>query len=59
VSLTPRALGAAALSAALRLGDPPIVARVSDGAVLLDPRTITEVEMDFVVKSVGEALHGG
>jgi L-seryl-tRNA(Ser) seleniumtransferase len=59
VSLTPRAGSAAALSAGLRLGDPPIVARVRDGAVLLDPRTISEVEMDFVVKGVGEALRGG
>ena len=42
--------------ARLRAGDPPIVARVQDDAVLLDPRTITEVEIDFVVRGVIAAL---
>ena len=42
--------------ARLRGGDPPIVARVQDAAVLLDPRTITEVEVDFVVRGVVAAL---
>jgi hypothetical protein len=32
------------------------VARVREGAVLLDPRTISEVEVDFVVNGVAEAL---
>jgi L-seryl-tRNA(Ser) seleniumtransferase len=56
VALAPAAGGVEALSARLRTGDPPIVARVRDDAVLLDPRTISEVEIDFVVKGVGEAL---
>jgi L-seryl-tRNA(Ser) seleniumtransferase len=58
VALTPEAGGVDQLSARLRTGDPPIVARVRDDAVLLDPRTISEVEVDFVVKGVGEALGG-
>ena len=45
-----------ALHARLRLGDPPVVARVREGAVLLDPRTISEVEVDFVVKALAAAL---
>ena len=56
VALTPAAGSVEQLSARLRTGDPPIVARVRDDAVLLDPRTISEVEVDFVVKGVGEAL---
>ena len=40
----------------MRAGDPPIVARVHDDAVLLDPRTIAEVEIDFVVRGVIVAL---
>ena len=56
VALTPSAGGAEAFSARLRTGDPPIVARVRDDALLLDPRTISEVEIDFVVKGVCEAL---
>jgi L-seryl-tRNA(Ser) seleniumtransferase len=56
VALTPSDGDVDDLSARLRRGDPPIVARVRDGALLLDPRTISEVEIDFVVKGVGEAL---
>jgi L-seryl-tRNA(Ser) seleniumtransferase len=59
VAVTPHGEGVDDLCARLRLGDPPIVARVRDDAVLLDPRTISEVELDFVVKGVGEALGGG
>ena len=44
------------LHARLRAGDPAIVARVHDDAVLLDPRTIAEVEIDFVVRGVVAAL---
>jgi L-seryl-tRNA(Ser) seleniumtransferase len=58
VAVTPHAEGVDALSARLRLGDPPIVARVRDDALLLDPRTISEVELDFVVRGVGQALGG-
>ena len=36
--------------------DPAIVARVHDGAVLLDPRTIADVEVEFVVRGVCAAL---
>ncbi len=37
----------------LRLGEPPIVGRVHDGKLLLDPRTLTDAEAD----EVGRALH--
>jgi L-seryl-tRNA(Ser) seleniumtransferase len=48
--------GAQALSERLRAGDPAIVARVHEGAVLLDPRTMADLELDFVVRGVGAAL---
>ncbi len=40
LSLRDDRLAATALSAALRRGDPPVVARVEKDAVLLDPRTV-------------------
>jgi L-seryl-tRNA(Ser) seleniumtransferase len=48
--------GAEALSERLRRGDPAIVARVHEGEVLLDPRTISEVEIEFLVHGVTSAL---
>jgi seryl-tRNA(Sec) selenium transferase len=34
--------GSDALAAALRAGDPPVIARIHEGRVLLDPRTLTD-----------------
>jgi L-seryl-tRNA(Ser) seleniumtransferase len=48
--------GAHALNGRLRRGDPAIVARVHENAVLLDPRTLSEVEVGFVVRGVQAAL---
>ncbi len=48
--------GAQALNGRLRRGDPAIVARVHENAVLLDPRTLSEVEVGFVVRGVQAAL---
>ncbi len=42
VALEPGPRGADSLALALRLGDPPIVARVEEGMVVLDPRTLPE-----------------
>lgn len=58
IAVSPREGGGEALHARLRLGDPPVVARVKEGAVLLDPRTISDVEVDFVVKALATALQG-
>jgi L-seryl-tRNA(Ser) seleniumtransferase len=36
--------GADALAAALRASDPPVIARINEGRVLIDPRTLTDEE---------------
>jgi L-seryl-tRNA(Ser) seleniumtransferase len=38
-----------ALARALREYDPPVIARIHEGQVLLDPRTLTEEEVALVV----------
>jgi L-seryl-tRNA(Ser) seleniumtransferase len=52
VALDPGSLGADGLALRLRLGHPPVVARVADGRVLLDPRTLPEAAF----ADIGEAL---
>jgi L-seryl-tRNA(Ser) seleniumtransferase len=44
------------LAERLRLGDPPVVARIEEGLVLLDPRTVLPGEDDLVVAAVRAAL---
>jgi len=42
----------------LRGGDPPIIARIEDGHVVLDPRTILPDQVALVVRGVSAALGG-
>jgi L-seryl-tRNA(Ser) seleniumtransferase len=42
-----------ALARALRGHDPPVIARIHDGRVLLDPRTLTDGDLDAVIAAVG------
>jgi L-seryl-tRNA(Ser) seleniumtransferase len=37
------------LAADLRAGDPPVIARIHEGRVLLDPRTIADDELELVI----------
>jgi L-seryl-tRNA(Ser) seleniumtransferase len=46
------------LLARLRAGDPPIVARIEDDRVVLDPRTVMPWEDEAVVSGVAAALKG-
>ncbi|MFL5302644.1 MAG: L-seryl-tRNA(Sec) selenium transferase [Anaeromyxobacteraceae bacterium] len=46
-----------ALAARLRRGDPAVVARIEEGAVVLDPRTVRPGEDEAVVAAVRAALH--
>jgi L-seryl-tRNA(Ser) seleniumtransferase len=41
-----------ALAQALRANDPPVIARIHDGRLLLDPRTLTEEDVPLVVSAV-------
>ncbi len=45
-----------ALAARLRRADPPVVARIEDGRVVLDPRTVLPGEDEAVVRAVRGAL---
>jgi L-seryl-tRNA(Ser) seleniumtransferase len=56
VAIEADALSADALAAALRQGDLPVMARISEGRVLLDPRTLTDQEVADVAAGVRRAL---
>jgi L-seryl-tRNA(Ser) seleniumtransferase len=59
VTVAPRALAAGALEAALRCGEPAIIARVKDDRVLIDPRTLLcAAEADAIVARLGDVLGG-
>ncbi|MQA75155.1 MAG: L-seryl-tRNA(Sec) selenium transferase [Solirubrobacterales bacterium] len=44
------------LAAALRAGEPPVIARIAEQLVLLDPRTIADREVDRAAAAVGRVL---
>ncbi|MEZ4412551.1 MAG: L-seryl-tRNA(Sec) selenium transferase [Gemmatimonadales bacterium] len=56
VVLDPGPRGADALALALRLGDPPVVARVESGTVVLDPRTLPKDCHPIVAEAVARAI---
>jgi L-seryl-tRNA(Ser) seleniumtransferase len=56
VALDPGELGAAGLALRLRLGTPPVVARVQEGRVVLDPRTLPEEAFSAVGEAVKAAM---
>jgi L-seryl-tRNA(Ser) seleniumtransferase len=45
-----------ALAARLRAGEPPVIGRIEDGRLLLDPRTLTDDEARLAGQIVAEAL---
>jgi L-seryl-tRNA(Ser) seleniumtransferase len=47
---------AVALAQALRRSDPAVVARIHDGRLLLDPRTLCDDEIELVASAVTDAL---
>jgi L-seryl-tRNA(Ser) seleniumtransferase len=55
VALDARPAGADALAAALRAGDPPLIGRIQDGRLLLDPRTLTDEDADAAARVVQAA----
>lgn len=56
VSLDAGALGPDGLALRLRLGDPPVVARVAGGRVLLDPRTLPDDAGPLIGRALTQAL---
>jgi L-seryl-tRNA(Ser) seleniumtransferase len=44
-----------ALAAALRRGDPPLVGRIEDGRLLLDPRTLADDEVEPAAAAIRAA----
>ncbi len=55
-SVDPGAAGADALVAALRGSDPPVIARIEDDRVVLDPRTMSDREAGDAASAVRDAL---
>jgi L-seryl-tRNA(Ser) seleniumtransferase len=56
VALSGESAGVQALADALRRGDPPVVGRISDGLLLLDPRTMRDDEIEPAARAVLAAL---
>jgi L-seryl-tRNA(Ser) seleniumtransferase len=54
--LDPQPLAPDPLAERLRAGNPPVIARIADGRVVLDPRTILPDQLDIVVRAVRAAL---
>jgi len=48
-----------ALAAVLRAGDPPVVARIEEGRLVLDPRTVLPEEADTLLERLERALEEG
>ena len=46
----------ARLAAALRAGDPPLIARIADGRLLVDPRTLADDELGHAATVIRAAL---
>jgi L-seryl-tRNA(Ser) seleniumtransferase len=55
VALTGSA-AAADMASALRRADPPVVARIHEGRVLLDPRTLRDEEVELAAEAARAAL---
>ncbi|HEV7364410.1 MAG TPA: L-seryl-tRNA(Sec) selenium transferase [Gemmatimonadales bacterium] len=56
VALDSGSLGADGLALRLRLGEPPVVARVASDRVLLDPRTLPQSSFPAVARAIERAL---
>jgi L-seryl-tRNA(Ser) seleniumtransferase len=55
-ALDPGSIGADSLATELRHHEPPVIARVEEGRVLLDPRTMTDAEADEAAAAVRDSL---
>ncbi len=55
-SVLPADVSVSRLEALLRENDPPVIARVKEGCVLFDPRTLRDADFPVVALAVGRAL---
>ena len=56
VALTPRTISADTLAQRLRRGAPPVVGRIQEERLLLNPRTLATGEDEVLVEAVRAAL---
>jgi L-seryl-tRNA(Ser) seleniumtransferase len=49
-------VGAGELAARLRAGEPAVVGRVADGTLLLDPRTMSDGEVEAAAAAAAAAI---
>jgi L-seryl-tRNA(Ser) seleniumtransferase len=56
VAVDPGSLGADGMALRLRLGEPPVIARVASERVLLDPRTLPPSSFPAVARAIERAL---
>jgi L-seryl-tRNA(Ser) seleniumtransferase len=54
-AVDPAPLGLDELAARLRAGEPPVIGRAREGLLLLDPRTLTDVEAELAARRVADA----
>ncbi|MEK6815561.1 MAG: L-seryl-tRNA(Sec) selenium transferase [Nitrospirota bacterium] len=55
-SVLPADVSVSRVEALLRESDPPVIARVKEGCVLFDPRTLRDADFPVVAQAVGRAL---
>ena len=58
VRVTGAALSETCLEKALRSGQPPVIVRTEDSAVVLDVRTLTNEELPIIVDALSKLSHG-
>lgn len=56
VSMKPVRMSVNAFEKRLRLGDPPVIARISEDVLLIDARTVQDHEIRILIKCVSAAL---
>jgi L-seryl-tRNA(Ser) seleniumtransferase len=59
VAIAPREMSVNDLETGLRLGEPPVIARIRDDRLILDMRTVRDHEVGLLVNVLAEALRQG
>lgn len=58
VAITPLTMSVNQLEQKMRESDPPIIARISNDQILIDPRTLDEGEVNLVLDGLRKICHG-